>query len=117
MYRFILIYQSSFSLLIVHCYQEEKKTLFKIHMNLFDESSCSSAVFPLAERCSFLNRNAVIILKSLGLSVAVYGGIFLLIYSNRLTNNSSDFTIDRVIQNEFSKEKRRKSFFIYYGRI
>ena len=45
-------------------------------MNLFDENSCASTVYPLSERCSFLNRNVIIILTSVG-SFCVFSTVFL----------------------------------------
>jgi hypothetical protein len=35
---------------------------------LFESNGCAPALFPLSENCSFMNRNYVIILKSIGTS-------------------------------------------------
>jgi hypothetical protein len=75
-------------------------------MDLFDETSCNAIVYPLAERCSFLNRNVVIILKSIGTSATFCAGKILQLQISLDLNNFSTYSNNWYIQNECRKEKR-----------
>lgn len=47
----------------------------KSKMSIFDESSCGSMLFPLSNRCSFLDREATTIMISIGVSFVFFSGM------------------------------------------